>query len=265
MRRHKDSSKALQQEKVVLKLWKFVKELLKEDKLGIAFDFKKKAESDIKFYTTVKTLLTEYAKLKSMQFNDVLNRFEDVLKRKLNDADKEYLKTLWDELKKETSKPKTELEPRIDNPVNEEISNDLKSDQFESTKKEFAENVNSKTDNRTKIYGESNFIMKWIAERKVTTNKLIGFQFIYFGIMIGLAYTLGALNSVILYGGKTIDEWRLIESKVRYERELFIWVGSSGVKGEEVFNWGLFYNVFIYLFILDLIIIGLVFWSRQED
>jgi|GEM_PF-3442758 len=100
----KSEVKIRKQKDKVSGLLKDLKDQTFKDNQGIAFDFKKKAEEDIQFFNTIKNLVTEYTKLKGMQFSEAIKRIEEVLGGTLSGKNRGFIKDIWDESKKE-SKP----------------------------------------------------------------------------------------------------------------------------------------------------------------
>lgn len=92
------------QKSVVRQKAKGIVDKLKEDKQGIIVDFEQKAKDDIEFYKSIGDLITEYARLKGMQFNEFVKELEALIGNKVNKADRAYLKGRWDETKKEIPK-----------------------------------------------------------------------------------------------------------------------------------------------------------------
>jgi hypothetical protein len=81
-----------------------IKSQLKEDKSGIMFDFRAKAEADIKFYETLVDLVSNYVQLKGLQISEAIKQIETNLGKPLGKANTEYLKEIGKEVRKSIPK-----------------------------------------------------------------------------------------------------------------------------------------------------------------
>jgi len=83
---------------------KDLKDQVNKPNMGIAVDFRAMAESDAKFYKTLKNLVVEYARLKGMEFNEFVKEVERLFNSKLSKENRSYLSSLWKEVKSEIPK-----------------------------------------------------------------------------------------------------------------------------------------------------------------
>jgi hypothetical protein len=78
-------------------LAKSLKDQVNNQNMGIAVDFRAKAQEDIKFFNTLGSLVSEYAKLKGMEFKQFISEIEKLFNSKMSADNVKFLAELWEE------------------------------------------------------------------------------------------------------------------------------------------------------------------------
>jgi hypothetical protein len=157
------------QKEAVKKAFDEVKKTFNEgNNQGIIYDFEKVAKDNLRFHNALRNLVVEYARLKGMQFDQAINELSKIFKRPITKKNKDYIKTIWDEVTAEKptateGKPSTEK----DTLVNEyqELKKSLKEqvkaakEGFKQGKKEATGKAKEKADKLTAI---RNVITKFV-------------------------------------------------------------------------------------------------------
>lgn len=100
----KQPSRVEQQKAKVKALAKDLKDQVNKPNMGIAVDFRAQAEADARFYSTLRNLVVEYARLKGLQFNEFIQEVERLFNSKMSKENRQYLSEIWKEVKSDIPK-----------------------------------------------------------------------------------------------------------------------------------------------------------------